>query len=163
MIVPLLRPSSVLFACTMNRVRSPMAAALMKNRVGARVFVDSCGVLHTRGERKSDGEGEDEDDGAQGEVEALVREVLSELSVSIPTRRPKRFAEVSPDQFDLIIGLTEEACEAAAAAVRGCAVDLEVWETLDPALEDGSRLQRLEAYRQLRRALSEKIALRFPV
>ena len=37
-------PSAVLFACTMNSVRSPMAEAIMKFLHGHRVFVDSAGV-----------------------------------------------------------------------------------------------------------------------
>ena len=37
-------PASVLFACTTNTVRSPMAAAIMRHLHGQRVYVDSCGV-----------------------------------------------------------------------------------------------------------------------
>lgn len=37
-------PGAVLFACNHNRVRSPMAEALMKLMFGDRVFVDSCGL-----------------------------------------------------------------------------------------------------------------------
>ena len=37
-------PSSVLFACTMNSIRSPMAEAILKHLHGRRVYVDSVGV-----------------------------------------------------------------------------------------------------------------------
>ena len=37
-------PGAVLFACTMNAVRSPMAEGLMKHYFGNRVSVDSVGV-----------------------------------------------------------------------------------------------------------------------
>ena len=37
-------PGAVLFACTANRVRSPMAEGLMRAFYGSQVFVDSCGV-----------------------------------------------------------------------------------------------------------------------
>ena len=37
-------PGSVLFACTLNAVRSPMAEALLKQLHGKHVFVDSVGV-----------------------------------------------------------------------------------------------------------------------
>ena len=33
------RPHAVLFACGMNSVRSPMAAALMRQMLGANVYV----------------------------------------------------------------------------------------------------------------------------
>ncbi|MBT7943470.1 MAG: low molecular weight phosphatase family protein, partial [Alphaproteobacteria bacterium] len=37
-------PSAVLFACTMNSIRSPMAEGLLKFLHGDRIFVDSVGV-----------------------------------------------------------------------------------------------------------------------
>ena len=37
-------PSSVLFACTLNAVRSPMAEALAKRLYGTRAYFDSAGV-----------------------------------------------------------------------------------------------------------------------
>ena len=37
-------PQAVLFACTMNQVRSPMAAAIMHHFFGSRIFIESAGV-----------------------------------------------------------------------------------------------------------------------
>ena len=37
-------PGAVLFACTMNAVRSPMAAAILRHLAGQRVYVESAGV-----------------------------------------------------------------------------------------------------------------------
>ena len=37
-------PSSVLFACTLNAVRSPMAEALAKRLYGQASYIDSVGV-----------------------------------------------------------------------------------------------------------------------
>jgi len=37
-------PGSILFACTWNAVRSPMAEGIMKHLFGTRLFVDSVGV-----------------------------------------------------------------------------------------------------------------------
>ena len=37
-------PGAVLFACTQNAIRSPMAAGLMKHFYGHKVFVASCGI-----------------------------------------------------------------------------------------------------------------------
>ena len=37
-------PGAVLFACTMNSVRSPMAAAILRHLAGHRVYVESAGV-----------------------------------------------------------------------------------------------------------------------
>ena len=37
-------PSSILFVCSENALRSPMAEALTKHRFGTGVYVDSVGV-----------------------------------------------------------------------------------------------------------------------
>ncbi|MCL2429795.1 MAG: hypothetical protein FWD12_11235, partial [Alphaproteobacteria bacterium] len=38
------RPQAVLFACNLNAVRSPMAAALLKHLAGTTIYVASAGV-----------------------------------------------------------------------------------------------------------------------
>ena len=37
-------PGSILFACTMNSIRSPMAEGLLKKTHGRRIFIDSVGL-----------------------------------------------------------------------------------------------------------------------
>ena len=37
-------PGAVLFVCTMNSVRSPMAAAILRHLAGRRLYVESAGV-----------------------------------------------------------------------------------------------------------------------
>ena len=37
-------PSAVLFACTLNAIRSPMAAAIMHHHFGHKVYVASAGI-----------------------------------------------------------------------------------------------------------------------
>jgi protein-tyrosine-phosphatase len=37
-------PGAVLFVCTMNSVRSPMAAAILRHLAGRRTYVESAGV-----------------------------------------------------------------------------------------------------------------------
>ena len=61
-------PGAVLFACTQNAVRSPMAAAIMRHLFGKFVFVDSAGVtLEDRlGHRRAHGvAAAGEEDGAR--------------------------------------------------------------------------------------------------
>jgi hypothetical protein len=41
---PKAEPRAVLFACNWNTVRSPMAAALLRQMGGGRIRVDSCGL-----------------------------------------------------------------------------------------------------------------------
>jgi protein-tyrosine-phosphatase len=136
-------PGAVLFACNLNQVRSPMAAALLQRRLGGRVYVDSCGLQH--------GEG----------IDPFVVAVMAEVGVDLSDQVSKTFAHLAPDSFDLIVTLSPEAQQRAMAVTRGRAVDVEFWPTDDPTAEGGSREQRLSAYRRVRDEIGRKIAARF--
>jgi protein-tyrosine-phosphatase len=137
-------PGAVLFACNLNRVRSPVAAALLRRRLGQQVFVDCCG-LHA-----------DED-----EPDAFAVSVLAEWGLSLADHRAKSFDQLEDGSFDLIISLTPEAHHRAAEMARARATDFEYWPTVDPTLEGGSRDQRLAAYRDMRDALEQRLVQRF--
>jgi protein-tyrosine-phosphatase len=137
-------PDAVLFACNLNAVRSPMAAALLRQRLGRRVFVDSCGLRP----------GE--------EVDPFAAAVMAEVGLELGAHRPKGFEQLEDDSFDLVISLTPEAQHRAVELARGRAVEIAYWPTMDPTLEGGGREQRLEAYRAVRRELARRIAERFP-
>ncbi len=134
---------AVLFACTMNTVRSPMAEALLRQRLGSRIFVDSCGLR--RG----------------AEPDPFVTVVMDELGIDLEKHKAKTFDELEDGSFDLVISLSPEAQHRAVELSRGRAVDLEYWPTFDPTLVEGSREQRLDAYRRLRDELETRIAARF--
>jgi protein-tyrosine-phosphatase len=63
--------------------------------------------------------------------------------------------------FDLIVTLSPEAHHKALDLTRTVAADVEYWPTPDPADTEGSREQRLEAYRQVRDMLLARIKERF--
>ncbi len=140
-------PGAVLFACNQNRVRSPMAAGLMKLMFGNRVFVDSCGL-------RAD---------ADDIPDPFVVAVMDELGVDLADHRPKAFDDLEDDSFDVVISLTPEAQHRAVELARGRSVDIEYWPTFDPTLVMGSRETVLEAYRAVRDALAAKIRERFPI
>ncbi|HTK35199.1 MAG TPA: low molecular weight phosphatase family protein [Caulobacteraceae bacterium] len=129
-------PPVVLFACNLNRVRSPMAAALAQ-RLG--LGADSCGLSATDA------------------VDPFLAAVMLEVGVDLSEHQPKTFADVNGETFDLIIALTPEARE----RLAGSATPVEYWPTADPTLADGSREQRLDAYREVRRALQRRLSERF--
>ncbi|HZZ35150.1 MAG TPA: low molecular weight phosphatase family protein, partial [Caulobacteraceae bacterium] len=58
--------------------------------------------------------------------------------------------------------LTPEAQHRAVELARGRSVELEYWPTMDPSLTLGPREAVLEAYRDVRDALAERIRARFP-
>jgi protein-tyrosine-phosphatase len=141
-------PCAVLFACNSNRVRSPMAEALLKRLVGDRIFVDSCGLRSPEPEA-----------GHEGDL--LARAVMNEIGCDLADHAPKAFADLQDGSFDLVISLTPEAQTAAEALAATRSVELEYWPTVDPTLTDGSREMQLGAYRDVRDALAARIAARF--
>jgi len=138
-------PGAILFACNHNRVRSPMAEALMKLMFGDRVYVDSCGLRL------------DED----GEPDPFAVAVMDELGADLSRHRAKSFDQLEDDSFDLVISLTPEAQHRAVELARHRAVDLEYWPTIDPSLSTGSRDGVMDAYRAVRDGLAERIRVRF--
>lgn len=143
----------MLFACNFNRVRSPMAEALLRRLAGDRIFVDSCGLKPA-----SEAFGDSDERGA---VDPLAIEVMAEIGCDLTGYRTKTFDELQDDSFDLVISLTPESQHRAVEMARGRAAEIEYWPTQDPTLAEGSRQARLEAYRMTRDALAQRIARRF--
>ena len=136
-------PSAVLFCCTMNSVRSPMAEAILKQLHGQRVFVDSVGVR-------------------AHEIDGFVIAVMDEIGIDLAKHKSKTFDDLEDESFDLIISLSPEAQHKAVDMTRTMACDVEFWNTMDPSIVEGSREERLEAYRQVRDGLMKRIRQRFP-
>ena len=61
----------------------------------------------------------------------------------------------------LFITLSPEAHHKAIELTRTLAADVEYWPTADPTAVEGSRAQRLDAYRAVRDQLVQKIRERF--
>jgi protein-tyrosine-phosphatase len=137
-------PGAVLFACTMNSVRSPMAAAIMKHLFGKFVYVDSAGVR-------------------AGALDPMAVEVMEEIGIEIGKYHPKRFEDLVDGSFDLCVTLSPEAQHRAVDLAHTSAIDIEYWPTMDPTLIEGSRDQRLDAYRAVRDNFLKKIRDRFEV
>ena len=137
-------PGAVLFACNYNRVRSPIAVALLRRLFGDRVFVDSCGLRP-----------DDED-----EPDPFVVTVMDELGLDMTTHKPKTFDELEDENFDLIVSLTPQAQHRAVELTRNGG-EIEYWPTADPTLAEGSREAVLQAYRATRDELDARIRRRF--
>ena len=137
-------PGSVLFACTLNSIRSPMAEALMKFLHGRRIYVQSAGVR-------------------AGAADPFVAEVLDEIGVELSRHEPRTFEEIADSYFDVVVSLSPEAQHHAVELTRTSATELEFWHLPDPSLVEGSREMRLDAYRALRDELLRRLRTRFPV
>jgi protein-tyrosine-phosphatase len=138
-------PQAVLFACGLNSVRSPMAAALLKQMAGRSLYVRSAGV------RKA-------------ELDPFAAAAMEEIGIDIKAHRPITFEELEDLEglnFDLIVTLSPEAHHKALELTRTSAVDVEYWPTADPTAIEGSREQRMNAYREVRDQLLQRLRARF--
>jgi protein-tyrosine-phosphatase len=139
------RPQAVLFACGLNAVRSPMAAALLRQMLGGSLYVGSAGVR-------------------KGELDPFAIAVMEEIGIDITNHGPITFEELEDLEglnFDLIVTLSPEAHHKALDLTRTLAVEVEYWATPDPTAAEGNREQRLDAYRAVRDLLVKKIRERF--
>ena len=135
-------PSSVLFSCTLNSVRSPMAEAIAKHLFGKQIYFDSVGV------RAED-------------IDGFAIAVMEELGIDLHRHHAKTFDDLEDTSFDLVISLSPEAQHRAVEMTRTMACDVEFWNTMDPSAIEGSRETRLAAYRAVRDGLMERIKARF--
>jgi protein-tyrosine-phosphatase len=135
-------PSSVLFACTLNAVRSPMAEALAKRFYGTRAYFDSAGVR-------------------AGDLDSFAVSVLDEVGVDLHRHAVKTLDQIDPREFELIITLSPEAHHAALELTRDTATLVEYWPMPDPSFVEADRTRRLEAYRQVREMLAKRMRQRF--
>jgi len=124
-------PDAVLFSCTHNSIRSPMAAALMRHLFGAQVYIESCGVR-------------------AGVLDPLAVAAMDEIGIDLSHLHPKSFEMLADTSFDLIVALSAPARHKALELTRAMAVEVEYWKVTDPSAYDGSREQRLAAYRLLK-------------
>jgi protein-tyrosine-phosphatase len=136
-------PGSVLFACTLNSIRSPMAAAMLRKLHGRRVFVDSVGVR-------------------TAPVDPFAVAVMAEIGVDIKDHQAKSFDELEDTSFDIVISLSPDAQHTAVELTRSVACDVEFWPVLDPTGMEGNREETLNAYRMVRDQLQKRILERFP-
>ena len=138
-------PQAVLFACGFNSVRSPMAAGLFKQMMGRATYVASAGVRTE-------------------ELDPFAVAVLDEVGIDIAKHRPITFEQLDDWEglnFDLIVTLSPEAHHKALELTRTIAAEVEYWPTPDPTPTEGTRQQRLDAYRAVRDQLAAHIKSRF--
>ena len=131
---------SVLFVCSMNSVRSPIAAALARQAFPGRLIARSVGVNG-------------------GKADQFVYEVMEEIGIDMSVHTPHILDELVANHFDLVITLSDDAPE----AVRRKGLEmgaLEEWKVDDPSLVEGNREVVLNAYRALRDDLRRRVRAR---
>jgi protein-tyrosine-phosphatase len=138
-------PRTVLFACGLNSIRSPMAEHLFSHLIGPAVKVASAGVQTT-------------------DLDPFAVAAMAEIGLDIAEHRPVTFEELEDLEgldFDLIVTLSPKAHHKALELTHRLAADVEYWPTPDPSVIEGSREHRIQAYREVREQLSQRILERF--
>ena len=141
-------PSSILFCCDHNAVRSPMAEAMMKKFYGQRAYVQSAGVHNDM------------------EIDGFTVAVCREIGIELDRHRSRSFAEMQRlgddlSQFDLIIALSPASQRMALDLTRFYHLSVEYWPILDPTAIGEGRDAKLAAYRQARDQIRERVLARF--
>jgi protein-tyrosine-phosphatase len=141
-------PTSVLFCCDYNSVRSPMAEGLMKKYYGSRIYIQSAGVRN------------------ELEVDGFAVAVCAEIAVELHKHRVRTFHEMEEwgdriGSYDLIVALSPSAQHEALEYTRWFHIDVEYWPILDPTGLGETRADKLAAYRQTRDQISKRILVRF--
>lgn len=130
----------VLFVCSMNSVRSPIAAALARKNFPGRVLSRSAGV-------------------SSGKADGFVHSVMEEIGIDMSVHTPHTMDELMANRFDLVVTLSEGAKEAMAARDLDIGA-IEHWPMDDPATVEATRAIKLDAYRDLRNLLDTRIKAR---
>jgi arsenate reductase len=142
------QPTSVLFCCDYNAVRSPMAEGLMKKFYGTRIYVQSAGVRHEQ------------------EVDGFSVAACEEIGVALQKHRSRSFEEMEDwgdriDAYDLIVALSPAALRKAQEYTRFHAIEVEYWPIFDPTGLGEGREEKLAAFRQARDQIRSRILDRF--
>jgi protein-tyrosine-phosphatase len=132
------RPSAVLFACTQNAVRSPMAEALARHYFGREIYFASAGLK-------------------RGDLDPFAVAAMEEIGIDLSRHKPHTFEDLEDSNFDLIVTLSPESHHKALEFTRALAVDVVYWPTLDATAATGARETILDAYRAVRDSLAKRI------
>lgn len=141
-------PSSVLFCCDHNAVRSPMAEGMMKKFYGQRAYIQSAGVRNDM------------------EIDGFAIAVCQEIGIELSRHRSRSFEEMQQwgddlSQFDLIVALSPASQRQAQEFTRYNHIEVEYWPILDPTGLGETREAKLSAFRQARDQIRAKMLERF--
>jgi protein-tyrosine-phosphatase len=122
-----------------------MASRLFSHLIGQSVKVASAGVQ-------------------TAELDPFAVAAMAEIGLDIAEHRPVTFEELEDMEgldFDLIVTLSPKAHHKALELTHRLAAAVEYWPTPDPSVIEGSRDQRMHAYREVREELAKRITERF--
>ncbi len=125
-----------------------MAEGLMKQMYGQRAYVQSAGVKNDI------------------EVDGFSIAVCAEMGIELSRHRSRSFEEMEQwgddlSQFDLIVALSPASQRLALELTRFYHLNVEYWPIIDPTGLGESREAKLQAYRQARDQIRDRMLARF--
>ena len=135
-------PASVLFVCTLNSIRSPMAEGLMKHRYGSDIYIQSCGL-------------------EAGELNDLMVAVMSEKGIDMSAHKSRTLEELSDTSYDIAIAFTDDVANALSAVFDDSDTDIELWPTPDPTSGAMDVRAMMNNFRSVRDMIENKIVRKF--
>lgn len=135
-------PQAVLFVCTLNSIRSPMAEGLMKKRFGQKVYSQSCGI-------------------STGELNQLMVTIMSEVGIDMSAHTSRSLEDLGDTSFDLVVAFTQDAGDAARAIFDDSDTEIEVWALPDPTAGAHDVRAMMNNYRSLRENIDMRLVRRF--
>ncbi|EEX16923.1 protein tyrosine phosphatase [Citreicella sp. SE45] len=141
-------PQSVLFCCDHNAVRSPMAEGIMKKLYGFDTYVQSVGVVNDL------------------DIDGFAVAVCREIGVELDKHRSRSFEELEEmgealSGFDLIVSMSPASQRAALELTRFYHLTVEYWPIMDPTGLGETRETKLNAYRQTRDQIYDRLRNRW--
>ena len=143
-----LSPSSVLFCCDNNSIRSPIAEGLMKKQFGTSIYAQSVGV-------ESD-----------LEIDGFAIAVCKEIDVELSRHQVRSFDDMEKlgehmIAFDVIIALSKASYHKVLQIVSDKNIEIIYWPIKDPVFTSERREEKLTVYRLIRNQLQGLIAKAF--
>lgn len=135
----------ILFLCTENAARSPMAEAMLK-KAAAGTAVFSAGVTSTQ-------------------TNPFAIAVMREQGIDLFPHESRTYEELGESGFDLIVALSRPAWDKAREIAGTTGAALEYWDLPDPPSLTGheKRDQIIDAYRRLGDDIARHIRNRFAI
>lgn len=137
-------PSSVLFCCDHNSIRSPMAEGIGKKLLGTAIFIQSAGVKNDK------------------DIDGFAISVCEEIDVALIKHKVRSFQDLEEwgddlDSYDLIIALSPLSAKTARKHTETSATEVVFWDVADPTTGPENRESKLAAYRAVREDIHARI------
>jgi len=134
------QPVRVLFLCTENSCRSPMAEGLARTMGKGRVIASSAGVR-------------------LAPVHPFAVRAMREAGIDISTHRPRHLSKITNQPFDWVITVCDRIKED--CPTWPGAREVTHWAFADPAQATGTEEERLVIFRRVRDEISRRIQMFF--